>query len=166
MSPSTQKNIAPEKTLGGSFLILVDVLFGRRDAWEWAVSSVWSPTGGPSLRNELVFADRQAQTDGVTLRGSEGNFHRFLLWGGKSGCVVKEGRGRWGTRQPSEPGTSAERCVSTCQHVSLLSAALALLLVWLHIEARRLMFRLRYCVWFGNKMHVQLLQLKQKAKQN
>lgn len=36
--------------------------------------------GGPSLRNELAFADRQAQTDGVTLRGSEGNFHRFS-WG-------------------------------------------------------------------------------------
>lgn len=81
------------------------------------------------MRNELAFADRQAQTDGVTLRGSEGNFHRFFSWGGKSGCVVKEGRGRRGTRQPSEPGTSAERSVSTCQHVSLLSAALALLLV-------------------------------------
>lgn len=33
--------------------------------------------GRPSLRNELVFADRQAQSDGVTLRGSEGNFRLF-----------------------------------------------------------------------------------------
>lgn len=35
-----------------------------------------------SLRNGLAFADRQAQTDGVTLRGSEGNFHCFSWWGG------------------------------------------------------------------------------------
>lgn len=36
--------------------------------------------GGPSSRNELAFADRQAQTDGVTLWSSEGNFHCFS-WG-------------------------------------------------------------------------------------
>lgn len=29
------------------------------------------------MRNELAFADRQAQSDGVTPRGSEGKFHSF-----------------------------------------------------------------------------------------
>lgn len=33
--------------------------------------------GRPSLRNELAFADRQAQSDGVTPKGSEGIFHCF-----------------------------------------------------------------------------------------
>lgn len=36
--------------------------------------------GRPSLRNELAFADRQAQSDGVTPKGSEGIFHCFS-WG-------------------------------------------------------------------------------------
>lgn len=31
--------------------------------------------GGPPLRNELAFADRQAQTDGVTLREISSALH-------------------------------------------------------------------------------------------
>lgn len=45
------------------------------------LAAVWSPTrGGPSLRNELAFGDRQAQTDEITLGGSEGDFPCFS-WG-------------------------------------------------------------------------------------
>ena len=44
--------------------------------------------GENSLRNELAFADRQAQTDGVTLKASDGNSHCFSSVV-KSLCMVK-----------------------------------------------------------------------------
>ena len=36
------------------------------------------------MKNELAFASRQAENDGVSVQGSGGSFHYFTCWGGSA----------------------------------------------------------------------------------
>ncbi len=79
--------------------------------------------GGAWLRNELAFADRQAQTDGVTLRGSEGNFPRFS-WG-VNHAVWERGEtteALWAEAQGSRPSLGLLlSTILTCAKTSALA---------------------------------------------
>lgn len=90
--------------------------------------------GRPSLRNELAFADRQSQNDGVTPKGSEGIFHCFS-WRVR---LAARHRSRRALRQRGPWHKAAiwagDICWALCEYMPacliLLSSALNEYLTW------------------------------------